>query len=86
MFVEQSYTFFSDDVHCKHISFYHYSTTFSTFSKQGPIIDKPDLFANSLTTVVVTTDFCLAIICPIHKGGDPGDHIASLTSITYKLF
>ncbi len=29
------------------------------------------LFANSLTTAVVPTDWRLAIICPIHKKGDP---------------
>ncbi len=88
MFVEQSYTFFLDDIQCKHISFYHYSfsTTLSTLPKQAPITDKPDLFANSLTKVVVPTDFCLVNICPIHKRGDPGDHTASLTSIICKLF
>ncbi len=31
------------------------------------------LFANSLTTVVVPTDWRLAIICPIRKKGDPED-------------
>ncbi len=43
------------------------------------------LFVNSLTTAVVPTDWRLAIICPIHKKGDPEDDSnyrpVSLTSI-----
>ncbi len=48
------------------------------------------LFANSLTTAVVPADWRLAIICPIHKKGDPEDvsnyRPVSLTSIICKTF
>ncbi len=47
------------------------------------------VFANSLTTAVVPTDWRLAIICPIQKG-DPEDvpnyRPVSLTSIICKIF
>ncbi len=48
------------------------------------------LFANSLTTAVVPTDWRLAIKCPIHKKGDPEDvsnyRPVSRTSIICNIF
>ncbi len=48
------------------------------------------LFANSLTTAVVPTDWRLAITCPIHKTGGPEDvsnyHPVSFNSIICKIF
>ncbi len=50
----------------------------------------PKLFANSSTKAVVPTDWRLAIICPIHKKGEPEDvtkcHPVGLTSIIRKIF
>ncbi len=47
------------------------------------------LFADSLTTAVVPTDWRLAIICQVHKKGDPEDvsnyRPVSLTSIICKI-
>ncbi len=48
------------------------------------------LFANSLTTAVIPTDWRLTIICPINKKGDPEDvsnyRPVSFTSIICKIF
>ncbi len=48
------------------------------------------LFANSLTTVAVPTNWRLSIIWPMYKKGDPEDvssyHPVSLTSIISKIF
>ncbi len=48
------------------------------------------LFANSLRTAVVPTDWRLVIICPVHKKGDAEDvsnyRPVSLTSMICKIF
>ncbi len=48
------------------------------------------LFANSLTTAVVPIDWRLAILCPMHKKGDPGGVSnycpVGLSSIICKIF
>ncbi len=44
-----------------------------------------NLFVNSLTTAVATTDWRLAIICPIHKEGDQEDVSNYRPSLFYNM-